>query len=93
MKTRTQYRDPVELKALAIGDKVAVQRDDGSLLITTLRTPPWQLGHGEWVVGVEGEEGDVTNFCEMKGSFEGFLCHATALDGAGYAIAGGSDVN
>jgi hypothetical protein len=44
------------------GLDVDVRRDDGSVLQTFTRSVPWQLGHGQWVVKVDGIAGgyDVT---------------------------------
>lgn len=38
----------------AVGMKVAVVMDSGVVLQTLIHTLPWQLGHGQWVVGVNG---------------------------------------
>lgn len=40
-----------------IGTPVNVKRDDGSIFKTKVRALPWQLGHGAWVIGVEGITG------------------------------------
>lgn len=37
--------------------QVTVKRDDGSILLTVTRSEPWQLGHGGWVILVEGISG------------------------------------
>ena len=39
------------------GTPVQVVRDDGSKMLTRTRSVPWQLGHGDWVVSVEGISG------------------------------------
>lgn len=39
------------------GQKVIVRMDDGTKVEKTVRTIPWQLGHGEWVVGLKGISG------------------------------------
>jgi len=39
------------------GMLVDVRLDDGSVQRTTIRHVPWQLGHGQWVVGLEGISG------------------------------------
>lgn len=31
-----------------------------TLLDTTIRSEPWQLGHGEWVVAIVGKAGGVS---------------------------------
>lgn len=45
-----------------IGLPVNVLKDDGSIIQTTIRSEPWQLGHGSWVIMVEGIAGgyDIT---------------------------------
>mgnify|MGYP001809842780 CR=1 FL=1 len=53
-------RVPPECRATKdtpIGTPVRVHRDNGELLITVTRSMPWQLGHGEWIVSVEGIAG------------------------------------
>lgn len=42
---------------LQSGTKVKVLLDDGSWWYTTTRSVPWQLGHGQWVVLLEGKAG------------------------------------
>lgn len=42
---------------LKIGTKVIVLKDDGSIFESTVKYEPWQLGHGQWVVGIEGIRG------------------------------------
>lgn len=44
-------------KLTTIGQRVIVTRDDGTELVTTIKQLPWELGHGEWVVGCEGISG------------------------------------
>lgn len=39
------------------GTKVYVRKDDGSEVETVTTSRPWQLGHGDWVVKVEGISG------------------------------------
>ena len=39
------------------GDFVIVTRDDGQREIRKVRSTPWQLGHGEWVVKLDGISG------------------------------------
>lgn len=39
------------------GDCVAVLQDDGRELEQVVRSCPWQLGHGEWVVSLCGVAG------------------------------------
>lgn len=43
--------------ALAPGDRVAVVMDQGEEREFTVRSEPWQLGHGTWVIGLEGRSG------------------------------------
>lgn len=45
------------LKMLAIGTPVNVRKDNGDIFETKTRSEPWQLGHGDWVVSVEGISG------------------------------------
>lgn len=47
------------LKQLGLksGDLVTVTRDDGRKEIRVVRMAPWKLGHGEWVIGLEGITG------------------------------------
>lgn len=40
-----------------VGMAVMVRRDDGSIFHTSIKTLPWQLGGGHWVVGVVGIAG------------------------------------
>lgn len=42
---------------LEVGQRVAIQLDDGQIKIYTVCRVPWQLGHGAWVVGLEGRSG------------------------------------
>ncbi len=46
-----------KLQHLPIGTKVSLQLDNGQWEATTTRSHPWQLGHGQWVVQVEGRAG------------------------------------
>lgn len=43
--------------ALEPGDAVLVRHDDGHVAKHVVRARPWQLGHGAWVVGLEGVSG------------------------------------
>lgn len=42
---------------LPSGTSVIVIRDDGAEWHTKTRSEPWQLGHGQWVVALEGKAG------------------------------------
>lgn len=53
--TRQQV-DP-EMTKLPSGTLVNVHKDNGDTLVTRTRSLPWQLGHGDWVVSVEGISG------------------------------------
>ena len=44
-----------ELTQLPSGTPVVVTMDDDSKWHTRTRSEPWQLGHGSWVVALEGE--------------------------------------
>lgn len=39
------------------GDTVMVRLDDGEIVEKTVKYAPWQLGHGEWVIGLNGIAG------------------------------------
>ena len=39
------------------GTPVMLTLDDGTKTFTVTRSLPWQLGHGAWVVLVEGKSG------------------------------------
>ena len=39
------------------GTEVNVLLDDGNIWRTRTRSEPWQLGHGQWVVALEGRAG------------------------------------
>lgn len=55
---RNAERAPPPLNtAMTEGTLVVVRRDDGSGLVTKTRSLPWRLGHGDWVVSVEGISG------------------------------------
>lgn len=41
-----------ELQALKPGDCVLLQEDGGKQTMRMVRSEPWQLGHGEWVIGL-----------------------------------------
>lgn len=40
------------LHLTAVGQKVQARLDDGTIIQTRLTKLPWQLGHGQWVVGL-----------------------------------------
>lgn len=42
-----------------IGMPVMVTKDDGHHLWTLTRSLPWQLGHGQWVIQVNGKSGGI----------------------------------
>lgn len=44
-------------QALEPGDRVLVRHDDGHVGQHVVKARPWQLGHGAWVVGLEGMVG------------------------------------
>lgn len=46
-----------ERRELRTGDLVMVEMDDGSTVIKRVRRKPWELKHGEWVVGLSGIAG------------------------------------
>lgn len=39
------------------GDSVIVRDDDGMEKPWIVKYAPWQLGHGEWVIGLKGKAG------------------------------------
>lgn len=43
--------------SLKPGDVVLVARDSGFQEPYTVKYEPWQLGHGEWVIGLDGVAG------------------------------------
>lgn len=44
-------------KSLIPSEWVEVLRDDGTTTHHKVKYSPWQLGHGEWVIGLEGMAG------------------------------------
>lgn len=42
---------------LTLDGVVRVLRDDGSFTPSRVTGSPWKLGHGDWVVGLEGFSG------------------------------------
>lgn len=44
-------------ETVPIGTRVVVVRDNGDVLLTTTRSEPWRLGHGDLVVSVHGIAG------------------------------------
>lgn len=38
-------------------DEVVYQNDDDAEITTTVKYAPWQLAHGEWVIGLKGIAG------------------------------------
>ena len=44
-------------QALEPGDRVLVRHDDGHVCRHTVTGKPWQLGHGAWVVKLDGVSG------------------------------------
>jgi hypothetical protein len=47
---------PAQL-AIKPGDRISVVQDNGTSVISTARSAPWQLGDGTWVVSYEGRSG------------------------------------
>lgn len=43
-----------DISQFKIGRLVHVRRDDGTIEERAIKYEPWQLGHGEWVVGLKG---------------------------------------
>lgn len=46
-----------ELRSLKPKDRVRVRDDSGNEADYEVKYEPWQLGHGEWVVGLKGMAG------------------------------------
>jgi len=46
-----------ERRELKVGELVSVRMDDGSLVVKRVKYEPWELGHGEWVIGLAGISG------------------------------------
>lgn len=57
-----------EQLSIRTGDKVTITEDNGSITETVARSEPWQLGHGAWVVLLQGRSGgyDLTR-CQKVG--------------------------
>jgi len=49
---KIKYEKPKE--EFKVGDKVKVLKDDGTIFESTVKYEPWQLGHGQWVIGING---------------------------------------
>lgn len=47
----------MNMQVLKEGDEVFVRKDDGRIEKHIVRTAPWQLGHGTWVVGLSDISG------------------------------------
>ena len=75
-----------ERRTLVPGDRVIVLMDDGELKEFVVDRPPWQLGHGAWVVGLEGRAGGYS-LDRVQSKLSGGQ-HPTATDGAGPAAGG-----
>lgn len=50
---------PAWMVAGALVDYSAVIGEPPTLLGAKIRSEPWQLGHGQWVVAIEGKAGGV----------------------------------
>jgi hypothetical protein len=46
-----------ERRTLKPGHVVRVRNDFGETFVATVKYAPWQLGHGDWVVGLKGKAG------------------------------------
>jgi len=46
-----------DLINLKPGDTVVVRDDDGIDTVREVKYAPWQLGHGKWVIGLQGISG------------------------------------
>lgn len=51
---KTQWQCPTSLKK---GELVVAELDSGKRRALFVKQPPWQLGDGEWVVGLSGISG------------------------------------
>jgi hypothetical protein len=56
-RTKQQAIDAEKAAALTVGQEVDLVLDNGAKMRTRTRSEPWQLGHGAWVVMVEGKTG------------------------------------
>lgn len=56
MRTKRQKPTAAQL-ALVSGEDVDVRQDNGEILRMKTRSEPWQLGHGEWVILLDGRSG------------------------------------
>lgn len=56
MRTRKQKFDK-KLLDIEVGAPVIVTKDDGAKVATTVTSKPWRLGHGDWVIGLDGISG------------------------------------
>lgn len=56
-KRASQAEQLARARSLRVGQAVRVTMDNGNEVATTVSRPPWQLRHGDWVVGLEGVSG------------------------------------
>jgi len=52
-----KFKTDLKKVSIKIGAKVRVTKDDGSVIESTVKYAPWQLGHGQWVIGIDGISG------------------------------------
>lgn len=63
MSSNTAIRRPRKQKvteaqlAIRDGDSVVYKNDQGFAEALTAKSDPWQLGHGDWVIKLEGKSG------------------------------------
>jgi hypothetical protein len=51
--------DAQRSEGFPVGTDVVIRMDDGKLVHSRVKYAPWQLGHGQWVVGIEGMAGGI----------------------------------
>ncbi len=57
MKRKSNVPNDDPRTKISAGTSVDVRLDDGTIWRTKTRSEPWQLGHGDWVVLLEGKSG------------------------------------
>lgn len=67
---------PVISSTSPTGTPVLVVLDDYSIVSTVTRSPPWQLGHGAWVVSLKGRSGGF----DLKRVFVGPLADSAEIE-------------
>ncbi len=47
----------IAAKLTEVGMKVNVRKDNGQVVESATRSLPWKLGHGDWIVSLDGFSG------------------------------------